>query len=350
MQRSPEVTIVIPAFNAEEYLEQCLWSVLSQSFEDVEVLVINDGSTDGTLQIAEEYASRDSRITVLDQNNRGVSAARNRGLHMARGNWIMFVDSDDAINHPELIKMIVTAGDGGAELATFGTGDQQNWSRLNEFDGPSQRNSLGLSIPEVDAGAFRNIRLTSKTISKMIAGETVNAIWDKAFRRSVIRELDLQFCDAIGIAEDLLFNITYLRSVREIVEIDVDGYFYRRDNPQSITRKYRFEKDLELMAVNDRLQSWAVEDRTGRIAAAADYIRAKNIVSCIRDLHHPECPIPRHERVGVAKKHKALAPRVSVAGLGLKHRLFAAAYNVAGPALLYCLTLLISVSMKWRVR
>lgn len=262
----------------------------------------------------------------------------------------MFVDSDDAFNHPELIKSIVAAGHHGAELATFGTSSKQNWNRLGWFDRPSQQSSGDLLIPAVDAGASRNVALTSKTISKMIADETVNAIWDKAFRRSVIRELDLQFCDAIGIAEDLLFNITYLRSVSEIVEIDVDGYFYRRDNLQSITHKYRFEKDRELMAVNDRMRSWATDDRSGRIAAAADYIRAKNIVSCIRDLHHPECPIPRRERVAVAKKHKALAPRVSVAGLGLKYRLFAAAYNVSGPALLYCLTLLISVSMKWRVR
>ncbi|MDE6394665.1 MAG: glycosyltransferase, partial [Duncaniella sp.] len=91
------ISVIIPAYNAQAYLRECLESVLAQSFSDWEVIVVDDGSTDSTAAIAQSFSARDSRVRVLSTVNRGVSAARNAALGMARGEWVTFLDSDDLL-------------------------------------------------------------------------------------------------------------------------------------------------------------------------------------------------------------------------------------------------------------
>src|SRR5690606_22590995 len=93
----PKVSVIIPVYNTENYLRECLDSILAQTFTDFEVLLINDGSTDSSGKICDEYAEKDSRIKVFHKENGGVSSARNLGLDNAKGEWICFVDSDDEI-------------------------------------------------------------------------------------------------------------------------------------------------------------------------------------------------------------------------------------------------------------
>lgn len=101
----PKVSVIIPVYNAEKYLRKCLDSVLAQSFADFEVLLINDGSTDGSGKICDDYAQKDARVKVFHKENGGVSSARNLGLDNATGDWIVFVDSDDYVekNYFEVI-------------------------------------------------------------------------------------------------------------------------------------------------------------------------------------------------------------------------------------------------------
>ena len=95
--QTPRISVIIPVYNAETWLPRCLDSVINQSFRDIEILCVNDGSTDHSAQILREYAAKDSRISVLEQEKSGAGAARNRGILAARGEFISFVDSDDKL-------------------------------------------------------------------------------------------------------------------------------------------------------------------------------------------------------------------------------------------------------------
>ena len=95
MEKQPKVSVIIPVYNVEQYLSRCLDSVISQNFNDMEIICINDGSKDASLRILEEYAGKDSRIVIIDKKNAGVSAARNDGIAAAKGEYLAFLDGDD---------------------------------------------------------------------------------------------------------------------------------------------------------------------------------------------------------------------------------------------------------------
>ena len=99
MQEEVKISIIIPVYNVEKYLHECLDSIINQTFTDIEIICVDDGSTDKSSEILEEYEQKDKRFTVISQPNKGVSAARNRGMQQAKGKYIMFVDSDDWLAH-----------------------------------------------------------------------------------------------------------------------------------------------------------------------------------------------------------------------------------------------------------
>ena len=102
MKNQPKVSIIVPVYNVEEYLVKCLDSLVNQTLKEIEIICINDGSTDNSLEILNTYAQKDSRITIIDKKNEGVSAARNTGLNISKGEYIMFVDSDDYLELPNV--------------------------------------------------------------------------------------------------------------------------------------------------------------------------------------------------------------------------------------------------------
>jgi glycosyltransferase involved in cell wall biosynthesis len=119
MEREALISVVVPVYNAERYLEPCLNSILSQTYKNLEILCVNDGSTDGSPEILKRIAATDPRVIVLDQENAGVSAARNRGIDAAHGEWITFVDSDDALDERMYQTLYDNAVKEQAEISTF---------------------------------------------------------------------------------------------------------------------------------------------------------------------------------------------------------------------------------------
>ena len=115
----PLISIIIPVFNAEKYLTECLDSVRGQTLEDVEILCVNDGSTDQSGTICDRYAAEDPRFRVIHQKNAGQSAARNRGLELALGKYVMFVDADDTLSPEACRKSLKKAQETGAEIVSF---------------------------------------------------------------------------------------------------------------------------------------------------------------------------------------------------------------------------------------
>ena len=114
-----KISIIIPVYNVEDYLSQCLDSVLSQDFDDFEVICVNDGSTDNSLIILEKYAKLDSRIKIISQINGGLGSARNTGLKHANGEYVMFIDSDDYISEGSLKKIYYNAVSNNSDIVIF---------------------------------------------------------------------------------------------------------------------------------------------------------------------------------------------------------------------------------------
>ena len=107
-QNFPLVSIIVPVYNVEKYLDKCMVSILCQSYKNIEVIIVNDGSTDKSLNICNKWKEKDSRIEMFSQPNKGLSSARNKGLKYAKGEYVLFVDSDDWISINMVDKMVNT--------------------------------------------------------------------------------------------------------------------------------------------------------------------------------------------------------------------------------------------------
>ncbi|MDR0904733.1 MAG: glycosyltransferase [Oscillospiraceae bacterium] len=191
------ISIIIPVYNVEAYLARCLDSVICQSYTNLQIIVADDGSTDNSGAIADEFAARDTRITVIHQPNAGVSAARNAALAVAGGEFIGFVDGDDYIDpdYFEVLHREITGGD--YDLAVVGFETVAYGSENARQAGA--RSALGSVIELPRREVFRRMRVNS------IGG----FVWNKLFRRSIISAHNLIFDTRIKIAEDLIFLCQY---------------------------------------------------------------------------------------------------------------------------------------------
>ena len=330
------VSVIIPVFNGENHLAECLASVRRQSYQQLEIIVVNDGSTDATQRILHEAEQQDGRVVSLHQANAGVSAARNAGLDAATGEWVMFVDADDMMRERILVETIVLAGQSDhahrtditgramVDLVCFETSSDELPHPRGETTGAATQTPAGV------VARARDYSLDAATLAEMIASETLNALWDKAYRRDVITWRQCRFPEGTNMGEDLLFNLMYVRVDTRVRSIPLVGYFYRRSNTESVTSRYLPGKYEDLMTVCDYVHGWARQFDVAEVRGAADYIRAKNVVSCIRDLHHKDCELSPRQRLATAQRYKSLVPTVRVGGIGAKRRALGECYNVLG--------------------
>lgn len=187
----PELSILVPVYKVEKYLPKCIDSILAQTFQDYELILIDDGSPDRCGQICDEYAAKDSRITVIHQENKGVSAARNAGLELARGEYIGFVDSDDWID-PEMYEtMLGKAKEADLDLVICGL------KNISETGKHIRSYLLGSGVYSKDE-LLKSLFRTPNELS----GGCVN----KVFRRAAIQSV--RFREGVSIAEDWLYLFT----------------------------------------------------------------------------------------------------------------------------------------------
>lgn len=324
---APLVSVIIPVYDGERSIRGCLHSVASQSYRRLEIIVVNDGSADATEDIVRELRDEDPRIELIVQDNRGVSAARNRGLAAASGEWVMFVDADDAFADPALVEAVVSVG-AGAELVTFGVRSEEV-SDVADHGGAGGRRRVADAVSLLAQHA-QDIELEPRAVAEMILDERANALWDKAYRHSLITEQRARFCEGIRMGEDLLFNLACLPGARRMRVLPIDGYLYRRGSAASATQRYLPDKFSDLMYVNEQLRAWARTTGSRRLIGAGEYIRAKNVFSCMRDLHHRDCELPAGQRLSAAREFRAKVPVVGTRGLKGRRRMLCLAYNLIG--------------------
>ena len=211
--KSPKVSVIIPVYNVEEYLPTCLDSIINQTLEDIEIICVNDGSPDNCLKILNEYAKRDSRIIVINQENRGVSGARNHGLETACGKYIVFVDPDDWCEAECLEKAV-------NEIENDNEVDMVYWglSVINERDCDEK---------EINAHRIANrCKWAGKIpVTGALLENLTGCIAGRLFKTEIIRKHNIHF-SKYKCSEDLHFNLSYWQFTRNIFFIPENLYHY----------------------------------------------------------------------------------------------------------------------------
>lgn len=221
-----ELSIIVPVYNAEEYLAGCIESVLAQTFSDYELLLIDDGSTDGSGEICDRYAERDGRVKALHVSNGGPASARNHGLEAASGRHVQFLDADDALE-PECCAVFhETARASDADVVLGGAG----------IFGVHDELVRPLVMPA--EGIHRTADLL-RNLEPAISGTLLNCVWNKWYRASAIREHGIRYEHDIWLGEDFLFNCAYL-SISDTVAVTTQPlYRYYKRVGDSLTRRFR---------------------------------------------------------------------------------------------------------------
>lgn len=199
----PKISVVVPVYNASQYLPKCIESILSQSFQDFQLILVNDGSTDDSLDICKKYEKFDDRIIVMSQTNGGVSKARNRGLDFAKGEWITFVDADDYFLDDALSTLYERAMQTGTDLVLA--------------------NALKLKN-----GKFSELhRLKNEVLPNAIMSIKHFALWGYLFNADIIRKQQLRFIDGLAYSEDRIFIYQMARYCKTIAFCNKPVYVYR---------------------------------------------------------------------------------------------------------------------------
>lgn len=214
------VSIIIPVYNAEKYIGRCLDSVLNQTFHNIEIIIVNDGSEDDSETVIQKYLKQDDRISYFYQENNGVSMARNKGMDYAGGKYILFVDSDDYVTNTYVADFVTALEKSGADFAVSGYYEcyekQQMQIPKNYFK---------------ESATFRDYQ------QEMLHNPIDNyfgVLWNKCFLLDKIRKLGLRFEQGRSFAEDYAFLIDYLKVVQEIVFINKCNYYYLFDRDDSL--------------------------------------------------------------------------------------------------------------------
>lgn len=217
----PEISIIVPVYNVEEYLSRCIDSILNQTFTAFELILVDDGSTDNSGLICDEYKKIDSRIKVIHKENGGLSSARNSGLNIASGEYVAFVDSDDLIDRNMIELMINCANNNDADIVSCSYIEFKNEMKLF---GINNNNNKYKERSFSNLEALENYLLEYNDINRKI--DTV--VWNKIYRKKLFKDV----CFPVGkIYEDGYVTYKLLYKANKVIYLDVPLYFYfKREN------------------------------------------------------------------------------------------------------------------------
>ena len=219
---APLVSVIVPAYNAQGTLRRCVESITSQSYPELEILLLNDGSKDGTLALCRQLAAADARIRVVDKPNTGAADTRNRGLALAKGEYIQFADSDDYLLPGCTANLMAAAQRSRADLV------------LAPYRMMVPRKGGGFDTREyslLPAGVYSKVDYLWQ-LTGNAAAFYYGVLWNKLYRRELIQTAHIRF-ENVVYAEDQLFNTRYLQAAQRFTAIDEAAYCYIQ-NPQSV--------------------------------------------------------------------------------------------------------------------
>lgn len=220
-----KVSIVVPVYNTSKYLADCMDSLINQSLRDIEIICINDGSTDNSLEILEEYAKKDSRVKIFTIKNSGLSLARNYGIEQSRGKYIGFVDSDDYVDEYMFEKLYISCKNNDLDLAIC---------KISLFD--DETGEINNNLNYYNLGVFKDLNkevFNSDDTTQFTCNIVVNA-YNKLYRKSLLEDNSIEFPPHLIFEDEIFFIKTYLNSKR-ISIVNEFLYYYRLNREGSIT-------------------------------------------------------------------------------------------------------------------
>lgn len=233
------VSVIVPIYNKEIYLNRCLDTICNQSYSNIEIILINDGSSDNSLNICEEYSKADSRIRIINQENAGVSVARNIGMKESRGDYITFIDADDYVE-PNYIEELVRG------IKKYNVDFVQCGTIIND--------EKVLYCQDQEMIFSNNKEVTIDFLGRGMSG----TIWDKLYKKELLE--DLQFDEKYNKNEDTLFVLEVVKKANTFVRIGLPLYHYTYKKSDSLTSSFSLEKDYNLLLYLDSVYAFVFDN------------------------------------------------------------------------------------------
>ena len=273
-----KISIIVPVYNTENFLEQCLDSLLSQTYKDIEIILLNDGSTDHSGEICDEFARKDTRVIVIHQPNKGLSETRNIGIEVSSGDYIMFVDSDDWIEP--------TTCEDAIKLGKKLDADIVFWSYWQEFNKKSVKkkvlktkqdfklfihNGVKTSLHRRMFGLLEDELKTPENMDSLVTATM------KLYKASLLKQNNIFFvdCRLIG-TEDALFNIYAFGHCSRALFLNQEYYHYRKYNPNSLSSNHQSDLFYKWKNLFTFMQAYIQANQLGK-----EYLQALNNRICL---------------------------------------------------------------------
>lgn len=243
----PLISVIVPVYNVEKYLDECIQSIICQTYKNLEIILINDGSTDSSGEICDKRAEKDNRIKVIHKKNTGVSDCKNIGLSIAKGCYIHFCDSDDKLNNNIYETMINVAIENNVELVMCGFETFPNGN---------------IALPNVQSNKSISPMEFIHSSNTLHSDNDICFTWRFLIKKDILKKNNLMFDKRIKIGEDFLFNLETIMHTKNLYVIPEALYKYRIDNETSLMKtKYKpyLEKQLELQYEKKKMLSQKYE-------------------------------------------------------------------------------------------
>lgn len=236
MSQKIKVSIIVPVYNVEKYLKRCLDSITNQTLKELEIICINDGSTDNSLKILKQYAHKDKRISIINKQNEGLSVARNTGMEAASGEYIGFVDSDDWVDLNYFEKLYTAAEKYNCDMAASGIIRLHKWNKKFHLK-------------------FEEEKVADNTDEKFEICDVpeLSYVWNKIYKRESFMSKNLRFEEGIFF-EDVIMTPKILYSLGKLVTVPDTYYYYWRNPNSTVTKRTDKVNNDSIYAHNKALE------------------------------------------------------------------------------------------------
>ena len=250
----PKLSIVVPVYNVEKYLDRCMTSILNQEFSDWEMILVDDGSTDRCPALCDSYAEKDPRIKVIHKKNGGLSSARNAGLRIASGEYVGFVDSDDTIRKDMYSRMIQAAEEYQTDFV------------MSDYMRVFSDSTSTLMTQKIEAGLDTKDRIKTEIYHSLIMGSNIDygpvlEVWRSMYRRSFLSDNDLTFKDDVRWSEDNLFSAFAGYHAESFYYLKGEGLYNYHRNEGTITTSYKKGAWQVYSRMHEYLQDYFAEKK-----------------------------------------------------------------------------------------
>jgi glycosyltransferase EpsH len=339
----------VPIYNVEPYLEQCVQSLVGQTCQDIEIILVDDGSPDKCGEICDRFAAEYPIVKVIHQENQGVSVARNTGIDAANGEWLMFVDGDDWVELDIVENMLAFAEENGCDICVgsffIETKTRSKPLCFSELSGYvlCEEDKLRLFTGCFYLQSLKNIRFPN----------AIGHPWARLFKKSLIREGGLRFLPGLSQSQDVLFSLYAFQNAAKIILIDPPRYHYR-ERKMSTTRKYMPDHGTMENVFLEGVSEFSQKYYGDRGAAITNSMAVLYFIRNARKILHKEAPYTFPQALQMVKAMAAREPyKTAIHGFSLAKTRFASSKMIAAALvklrcyLLFCLLFRL---FEWRER